>query len=82
MRHAYGDGAWRFTNCLKPETRDKWRERQQAAPPPALEPMHSAEPAATAPRGEVDDVEEQMLAQAIAHSLEGAVGAGAPHGDP
>ena len=76
MRHAYGDGAWRFTDCLKQESRDEWRGRQQATPPPAKRPTASAEPAAP-PRSEAEDLEEQMLAQAIAHSLEGAGGAAA-----
>ena len=30
LAHAYGEGAWRFTHEVRPETRERWIRRQEA----------------------------------------------------
>lgn len=80
LRHAYGDGPWRFTDCIKDATRDKWRKLQvggtkastgeggtASLPQPAADGRSAAEHGAV-PTSEEE--EERMMALAIAQSLE------------
>ena len=86
LRHAYGDGAWRFTDSVPTGTRERWRARQ-TSPPSAGSAgatrrpnggASSHERALPVPGGDVaeyvpptsEEEEERHLAMAIAQSLE------------
>ena len=84
LRHAYGDGAWRFTHCVKPATRDKWRQLQAVAGAHAATKAMKARAEGGGAAAEMarpgaaemappttEEEEERQLAVAIAQSLEG-----------
>ena len=75
LRHAYGDGAWRFTQGVGEATREKWRSKQlgaAAAVAGAVAGNGSALPLPPRAMDPADtEAEDQMMAIAIAQSLEG-----------
>jgi len=75
LRHAYGNGAWRFTQGVGEATREKWRSKQlgaAAAVAGAVAGNGSALPPPPRAMDPADtEAEDQMMAIAIAQSLEG-----------